>query len=271
MAFSPLSLDLSFRDSAHMRTESHSFANIINVVHAELQLLERMCKPHADLRPLVRLCETAARAFKSAEVARANSRELAHLKDRVMTLTSELTARPEYRTDAEDAVRLITEVIDDAELRIYETLARYGTGFAVRTFSPDEFAASVQSGGHATIRVTTPTNVPVGLPPALGRFAREIATLGAGPVTISASGGPRQTAEAARGVPGSPGDRTVVDVQVRDPPEALVVPSTWPQSFKSDKPEDRMPAIVALLYYMTRPNGELRMNDEGERVIRLLF
>ena len=74
MPAQPIAIDLAPTDPLVTRMERHGYINLINVVHAELQLVERMVEAPGSLRSAIHICEAAGRAYRESRVA---SRHLA--------------------------------------------------------------------------------------------------------------------------------------------------------------------------------------------------
>ncbi|MBU8913439.1 MAG: hypothetical protein KOO61_05400 [Spirochaetales bacterium] len=262
MAAIIVSLDLQFRDAEHLRAEYHSFANLMNVVHAELQLLERMSGPDAGLRPNIRLCEAAAWSFKDPEAAAEHGLALAEFKSRVQADLARVQATPEYEQDAKEARGIIRQVIGDADLRVQETLARHGIhrptrvcdGNAVRDMILDGAESALHRGhepdGVATDRLQIDADgevrMPHGLPEAVGRLAAELLRV-SGAVGIDVSAAESATAIAVR----------------TEPLEMDLVPTLPPSSIDSATPSGTARALIALISYLAGPEGEVTVDAGG--------
>jgi len=262
MAATVVSLDLQFRDAEHLRSEYHSFANLMNVVHAELQLLERMTGPDAGLRPTIRLCEAATWSFKDRETAVEHGPALSEFRSRVQADIARVQAVPEYEKDAEEARHIIRQVIDNSDLRVQEMLARHEidraaevqTGEAVRTMilagaddvmqsglTPDE-----QSADRFRISVIDEVRMPHGLPETLGRFSAEILRMDR-PVAIEVT--------AAK-------PATVITVQT-EPLEADLIPTQPPSSIDSSTADGTARAFIALISCLAGPGAFIAVDPDG--------
>lgn len=146
MAATTITFDLAFRNEAELRSAYHAFANLINVVHAELQLLERMGGNPVILRVGIRLCETATRAFRDAAEAEANAPALAGFGSRVREIIGTVAVAERYVNDAEEARTIIRDVLDDTELRIQELLARHAIVPPVEPWDRDAFGRAIAAG-----------------------------------------------------------------------------------------------------------------------------
>lgn len=123
-----ISIDLDTSDPAIARLERHSYVNLINVVHAELQLIERMVGAPGALRSAIHLAEAASRAFKEARVARRHLAELvrfAELTEADVQETLESAGASADGEDVREAVGILREVLPDAHLRVQEVIARH--------------------------------------------------------------------------------------------------------------------------------------------------
>lgn len=128
MAVERISIDLDTSDPAVARFERHSYVNLINVVHAELQLIERMIGAPGALRSAIHLAEAASHAFKEARVARRHLAELARfaeLTEADLQETLESAGVCAEGGDVREAVGILRDVLPDAHLRIQEVIARH--------------------------------------------------------------------------------------------------------------------------------------------------
>ncbi len=128
MAIERISIDLDTSDPAVARLERHSYVNLINVVHAELQLIERMIGAPGALRSAIHLAEAASHAFKEARAARRHLAELARFAE--LTESDLQEALDGAGGDADDgdvreAVAILREVLPDAHIRVQEVIARH--------------------------------------------------------------------------------------------------------------------------------------------------
>ncbi len=252
-----VSLDLQFRDAEHLRSEYHGFANLMNVVHAELQLLERMSGPDAGLRPNIRLCEAATRSFKDRETASEHGSALSEFKSRVQADLARVQAMPAYEQDAEEARHIIREVIDNADLRVQEMLARHRIHRPARVHDGETVRAMILTGAGEAVQdgrdgdrfqvsVFDEVQVPHGLPDALGRLGAELLRIG-GPVGIDVS-----TVESA----------TVIAVRT-EPLEIELIPTHPPSSIDSSTPDGTARALIALISYLAGPEAEVAVDSGG--------
>ncbi len=123
-----ISIDLDTSDPAIARFERHSYVNLINVVHAELQLIERMIGAPGALRSAIHLAEAASRAFKEDRVARRHLAELARfaeLTEADLHEALESAGASAEGADVREAVGILRDVLPDAHLRIQEVIARH--------------------------------------------------------------------------------------------------------------------------------------------------
>jgi len=185
MSVQPFSVNLDTSDPDAVRSERHGYVNLINVIHAELQLVERMLEMPGSLRSAIRLCETAAESYRDHRLALREARDLETFAHLVRTDLLDITreAAGSITDDVTEAVSIIEEVLTDADLRVQETLAIHGVNrpCEVRTFG--SFASDVSGSRPATIRMTAtdPRNdeieVPYRFAETLGRLVRSLAGL----------------------------------------------------------------------------------------------
>lgn len=115
-------------DPQALRIERHGYVNLINVVHAELQLIERMLEAPGSLRSTIFLAERASRAFR--EPAFIDGHEQALCTFRATVTGAVNAAREEHdptmqNSDVSEAVEILDSVIADAGCRVQEVLARH--------------------------------------------------------------------------------------------------------------------------------------------------
>jgi hypothetical protein len=115
-------------DAQALRIERHGYVNLINVVHAELQLIERMLDAPGSLRPTIFLAERASRAFREPAFIDGHEHSLCQFRSLVLSAVAE--AREKYdprmqNADVAEAVDILDSVIADAGCRVHEVLARH--------------------------------------------------------------------------------------------------------------------------------------------------
>ena len=123
-----LSVDLRSTNAETARLDRHGFVNLINVVHAELQLIERMVDAPGALRDSIRLAEAASRAFREKRVAERYIGDLSRFAASIDSSVRALLDRS-AESDTDDvveAVAILSSVLDDADLRVQEAIARHG-------------------------------------------------------------------------------------------------------------------------------------------------
>jgi hypothetical protein len=257
-------LSLDFRDSDHFRAESHSFANLMNVVHAELQLLDRMCLPSPRIGPAISLCETAVKSFRNRQRAQGKGPDLELFRSTVEDATGDLVPRAGHEHDAAEALQIIGEVIDDAELRVEELLARYEVPRSWVLEEPDRIRATIlETAGDADgLVITAPeaANVPIGMLHAVGRVVRDLRRITDGVIRVEHQ-------------PGGPGSRAA-------PPGVSIhaagltreaVPDFSSGSVHDTVPVDPLEASLTLLYYCARPGGTVYIHDSGSPLVSISF
>ncbi|TVQ25026.1 MAG: hypothetical protein EA382_07640 [Spirochaetaceae bacterium] len=140
-----LSIDLRPTSAEAARLDRHGYVNLINVVHAELQLIERMVDAPGALRDSIRLAEAASRAFREKRVAERYLTELSRFAATIDASVTALLDRSQYSTsnDVVEAVAILASVLDDADLRVQETIARHGLARPVDGAAPVGMADAV--------------------------------------------------------------------------------------------------------------------------------
>jgi hypothetical protein len=143
-------IDLDTSDPAIARLERHSYVNLINVIHAELQLVERMIDKPGSLRDTVLLSEAASWGFTDVEVARKHLPELIRFGDIVerdlgAALATASTSATE--SDVDEARSILSDVLPDAHLRVQEMIARHRLERPPRAVDVRSLAAALASHG----------------------------------------------------------------------------------------------------------------------------
>jgi hypothetical protein len=277
MSATTLSLDLGFRDAEHLRSEYHSFANLINVVHAELQLLERMSGPDAGLRPSIRLCEAATWAFKDKTAAAEHGPALVEWRSRIQADLARVQISAAYEQDGEEARDIIRQVLDDADLRVQEMLARHEiprparvqAGATIRSLihaGADE--ASRQGSAHGSaaditpdrLRVETSTEAPIphGLAAGIGRLGAVLLRI-PGVDSVDVSVVPEPTTSA-------PG---VIITVSTNPLHSDLLPLHPPSSVDPSRPEEATKSLIALVSYLAGPLAEVVVDPAGSPLVLL--
>jgi len=265
MAAIVVSLDLQFRDAEHLRSEYHSFANLMNVVHAELQLLERMSGPDAGLRPNIRMCEAATWSFKDRETAAEHGPVLVEFKSRVQADLARVQATPEYEQDAEEAREIIREVIDDADLRVQEMLARHGIHRSAQVLDSETVRAMILTGARQAMQSGATANrlqvcaadevrLPHGMAEAVGRLGAELLRI-SGSIGIDVSTAEVTAADDA-------GPATVIAIRTEQL-EMDLIPTFPPSSIDSATPNGTARALIALISYVAGPKGKVAVDPNG--------
>ena len=163
-----ISIDLDASDAAVTRLERHSYVNLINVIHAELQLVERMIDAPGSLRSTIHLAEAASRAFKESRVARRHIDELSRFADLVeFDLEETLVEAGEKanQDDVREACAILLEVLPDAHLRVQEVIARHRLARPTVECRADDLSRRlVPVGSEARLSIAgDPVAVPAGL------------------------------------------------------------------------------------------------------------
>ena len=144
MPDTPIQIDLSATDPEISRLERHSFVNLINVIHAELQLVERMVDAPGSLRSAIHLAEAASRAFKESRVARRHLGEFVRFASLIESDLEETLAEAgeaAHEDDVREACSILRTVLPDAHLRVHEVVARHRLPWPERAFDPADLTA----------------------------------------------------------------------------------------------------------------------------------
>lgn len=176
MPDTPIRIDLSATDPEITRLERHSFVNLINVIHAELQLIERMLDAPGSLRSAIHLAEAASRAFKEVRVARRHLDELVRFASLIESDLEETLAEAGDAAnddDVREACSILRDVLPDAHLRTHEVVARHRLPWPEREFDPAALTDTLAEIGVATsLDVDSPKlRLPDGLDVALAAMA----------------------------------------------------------------------------------------------------
>lgn len=189
MASERISIDLDTSDPAITRLERHSYVNLINVIHAELQLVERMIDAPGALRSTIHLAEAASRAFKEPRVARRHLGELVRFGELVASDLAEVLAEAGQKADADDvreAASILLEVLPDANLRVQEVIARHRLPRPAVEYRVDELTQLLAS-SDTSLSVSA-ENETVWLPIGTGRVMSAITAGGDGSCTVTEAG-----------------------------------------------------------------------------------
>jgi len=185
MAAERISIDLDTSDPAITRLERHSYVNLINVIHAELQLVERMIDAPGALRSTIHLAEAASRAFKELRAARRHLGELVRFGELVESDLAEALAEAGEKADADDvreAASILLEVLPDANLRVQEVIARHRLPRPAVEYRKDDLKQLLaSSNGNLSVDADDET---VWLPVGTGRVLNAIAA-GDGVCTVT--------------------------------------------------------------------------------------
>ncbi|MFP4375791.1 MAG: hypothetical protein ACLFP4_02000 [Spirochaetales bacterium] len=174
-------IDLHPEDQQLMRLERHSYINLINVVHAELQLIERMIEAPGRLRESVRLAEYASHAFRDREVAQEHCEAFAVFDEEIGRAVSCAVAEGGALGESDDvreAVGILESVLADAQCRLHEVLARHGVERSRQSFSAESVEHGIRLSFDGRISMAgarDETRLPIGLPGTLGRLLRSLA------------------------------------------------------------------------------------------------
>lgn len=115
-----------------LRAEHHSFLNAVNIVHSELQLLERMIGRRGVFRESITLCERIIAVVRRSanETERAGLTEVSRpiLLELFRVLDAEQFELPDGDLEIAHAVSVILQVIDEVEMRYQAARARQNVG-----------------------------------------------------------------------------------------------------------------------------------------------
>ena len=271
MGATTVSLDLGFRDAEHLRSEYHSFANLINVVHAELQLLERMSGPDAGLRPSIRLCEAATWAFKDPDAATEHGPALMEWRSRIQADLARVQVSAAYEQDGEEARDIIRQVMDDADLRVQEMLARHEIPRPARVHDGSTVRSLILAGAEEILqrgpnhdsprdRITdrlqvetiAEVSIPHGLPQSVGRLAAVLLRIdGLEHVDVSVAADPQASHRGA-----------VVTVRTT-PLGCDLLPLHPPSSIDLSNPQESARSYIALVSYLAGPGTDVLVDSGG--------
>ncbi len=186
MASERISIDLDTSDPAITRLERHSYVNLINVIHAELQLVERMIDAPGALRSTIHLAEAASRAFKESRAARRHLGELVRFGELVESDLAEALAEAGAKADDDDvreAASILLEVLPDANLRVQEVIARHRLPRPAVEHQKDELKQLLAS--SATSLSVDAEDETVWLPIGTGRALNAITASGDGACNVT--------------------------------------------------------------------------------------
>ena len=180
-----IAIDLDTSDPSVTRLERHSYVNLINVIHAELQLVERMIDAPGALRSTVHLAEAASRAFKESRAARRHLGELVRFAELVETDLADALADAGGKADDDDvreAAAILRDVLPDADLRVQEVLTRHGLTRPPSAYAADELGRRMRATG-AEFSLHTQSE-PVVLPAGMARAMERVLGASDAPVRI---------------------------------------------------------------------------------------
>jgi hypothetical protein len=148
MSIVPFAVNLDMSDEEASRSERHAFVNLVNVVHSELQLIERMLSARGALRGAVRLCETAAEAFRDRRVAHREARDLELFRKLIeQDIENAIADVPDaaITADVNQARSIIDDVIAETDLRVQEVLTIHGVVRPAELREFDSLARAIRS------------------------------------------------------------------------------------------------------------------------------
>jgi hypothetical protein len=264
-------IDLHPDDPQLVRLERHSYINLINVVHAELQLIERMIETPGKLRECIRLAEYASRAFKDRAVAVEHVEAFALFGEsieRAVFKAVKESGAPGESDDVREAVGILESVLDDAQCRLHEVIARHGVDRPQTSLSIPEIERGIRKSFDGDVAMPAPEEVhalPVGLPGSLGRTLEGLR----GSRGTNGGGDPSFTLRIdSTPTPGTPPQ---INVQGPGQPEAFAPltsglrPSQLHEQIRTGQTHLRG---ILELYYYSLPDGScaLRENEPGVRI-----
>jgi hypothetical protein len=266
MSLLPLSVNLDMSDPEAIRIERHGYVNLVNVVHAELQLIERLIEAPGVLRSTIRLCETAVDAFRDDRVAHRSVHDL-EIFSRVVTEDIRNVLNDAGDTaesdDVRDVVSIVTEVLDDVDLRVQETLAMHGVERPAEVRTIDSVRDELIGDDDGTVVVETISDadeieIPYRAPRVIGRLIRELrqSTDTSQPAHVVLDRSPETL-------------RISIDAIDTDP----LLPLTQhirPGTLMADRTVDQTMIRGALLaWYLVRPAGSITLarDPDGRRAL----
>lgn len=263
-------IDLHPDDQQLMRLERHSYINLINVVHAELQLIERMIEAPGRLRECVRLAEYASRAFKDREVACEHVESFTLFGESIDRAVSSAVAESGTTGDSDDvreAVGILDSVLADAQCRLHEVLARHGVARPRCRMSVNEIEEHIDQnfeGGFSIHASRGEYDVPVGLSATLGRLLRalrescsDFAERQTDVYTLAVEGEDSQTLAGRIRVEGP------ANLEAFDPLLSRMRPSELHEQIRAGASHLRG---ALELYYYSLPGGSLTLSSTGSAV-----
>lgn len=174
----------------------HQYVNLVHVIHAELQLIERMSGKLNAFRESIHLCEAAIRAFGERNTALGFRDDLIEFRSRIVSPVAAFEA-PDADdldiADIDDARNVLMSLIDAADVRVQEILARHGIDRPWQAFdfatiagvgdpAPESPSATDRAVGGALLQA------PAGFAPALARLVRCVGDKTPARLRVDASG-----------------------------------------------------------------------------------
>lgn len=139
---------LDLNDEQESLLVMHSFYNVLNVVMMELQFLERMAERDGGLERSLGVCGQILESFHDRERALASVRALESFQSVVREEIDALLATAQLDKRARDLIEESLEnlgrVMEVAEVRVKEILARQETGGGWATFSAAQLRTELQ-------------------------------------------------------------------------------------------------------------------------------
>jgi signal transduction histidine kinase len=122
-------IDLVLSNEEERRVQHHSFVNVLNVIHSELQLMERILDARGSFADLIKTSESIVRSFSDPGRVKEQAAVLEEFTKKLRAALAErpvshVAGDPAKEAEVEEVVNVINEVIDVAEVRVHELLAR---------------------------------------------------------------------------------------------------------------------------------------------------
>lgn len=138
-----ITIPLQLNEVEERRLAYHSFANVVNVLYAELQLLAEFLKRPGCFSGIMAECKTLLDSYAAPEVFAPEVTTLETLRSRIEYETRQQALdaadeQPELQDAVHEVLRHIRDVLRIMDVRVRELLARNGVAGAPRRFLAEE-------------------------------------------------------------------------------------------------------------------------------------
>jgi hypothetical protein len=180
---------------------------------------------------------------------------LTEFKSRIRTQVAGVEADPRYERDAEEALAIINQVIDDVDLRVQEAVARHGLARSRQRIDSADAESLIRAvAPHVQARISGEPSLPHGLLEAVSRLAGTVGSAGSLEVTAAAN---------------EADGETLIDLHGKRGLAPEEIPSAPPSSFEPSGVSKPVPALLALIYYLLLPSGEISIDSDASPLVRL--